>query len=175
CDDGNTRSGVGCSANCTVEVGCLGTPEPGEPPPALQLPIVYRDFIGEGDSLRSPATCYNPVTQQKSDAKPVPCFHIDFNGLGGTGITNVVEPALGADGRPVYRCPDNDCAKNPGHLYVNGTRPNFNGPEAFAEWYSSSPNNIEIVRSLELGRVAGNTYVFNGGDRFYPINDAGWV
>jgi len=181
CDDGNNRDGDGCSATCTIESGYACTLQSGTPPASLVQPIVYRDFIGKGNSDRDTATCYNPddINDPPSEQKPVPCFHIDFNQLGGSGVRNVVEFELGSDGRPVYRCPGGDCNDNPVHLFTSSgnTRPNFNGAAPFAEWYdSSSPNNIEVLRTLTLTRDAGEgTYVFDAGLRFYPINDAGWV
>jgi fibro-slime domain-containing protein len=177
CDDGNNRNGDGCSSSCTVESGYACVAEPGAPPASLQLPIVYRDFIGEGNSLRDVNGCYNPISGSPSISKPVPCFHIDFNGLGGDGIQGVVGPVL-VDGRPDYVCPGGDCEQNPGHLFVDpGTRPNFNGKAPFAEWYdSSSANNLEILSSLTLTRnsVAG-TYVFDAAGNFYPLDGLGWV
>ncbi|HTV18513.1 MAG TPA: fibro-slime domain-containing protein, partial [Polyangiaceae bacterium] len=171
--------GDGCSASCTVELGYACTPQPGAPPSTVVLPILYRDFIGEGNSLRSTATCYNPVTQQPSPQKPEPCFHIDFNGLRGSGFAGVVEAELGSDGRPVYRCPGGDCNANPGHQKGNpgDSRENFNGPASFAEWYSStSPNNLPIPRTLTLTRQPSDgTYVFDATESFYPIDGAGWI
>jgi fibro-slime domain-containing protein len=186
CDDGNTRDGDGCSSTCEVELGYACTPQTGTPPATVELPIVYRDFIGEGNSLRSTSSCYDPRPDANGDPielpspdKPEPCFHIDFNGLGGDGVTGVVENELGEDGRPVYACPDGECDQNPGYLFraSGNTRPNFNGAAPYAEWYdSASPNNIEIVRSIVLDRdPAFGTYVFDATDSFYPINDAGWV
>lgn len=43
CDDGNTVSGDGCSATCTVEPGFSCTLITTDPPPSIELPIVYRD------------------------------------------------------------------------------------------------------------------------------------
>ena len=99
CDDGNARDFDGCSSDCVIEQGFACVPQPGAPPTTLGLPIVYRDFIGEGNSLRNTSSCYNPVTESPSLSKPIPCFHIDFNGLGGDGIPGVVESDLGSDGR----------------------------------------------------------------------------
>lgn len=178
CDDGNSRNFDGCSASCTIEKGYSCVPVPGEPPPTIALPVILRDFIGEGNSLRHPATCYNPIDQSPSVQRTVPCFHIDFNGLGGDGIPGVVENELGDDGRPVYVCPDGDCDENPGHLAnTPGSRPNFNGPEPFSEWYdSTSPHNIEVVQSLTLARDPdAGTYVFDASGSFYPLDGAGWV
>ncbi len=177
CDDGNNRSFDGCSASCEIEAGYACELEGGEPPATLPLPVIFRDFIGDDNSLRSSTTCYNPINETASDQKPEPCFHIDFNRLGGSGVPNVVEFELGSDGRPVYSCPDDDCDDNPGHLYVDGSRPNFNGAGAFAEWYdSASDNNIEVLQSLTLTRdVVLGTYVFDASSNFYPLDDAGWV
>jgi fibro-slime domain-containing protein len=183
CDDGNNRNGDGCSSDCQLETGYACTDSQAAPPASLALPIVFRDFIGEGNSNRNTNNCYNPVTEQPGGLKLVPCFHIDFNGLGGSGIANVVETDLGSDGRPVYRCPVGgappapDCSQNPGHLFQSGSRPNFNGPASFGEWYNSaSPNAIEVDRELTLARNVGQgTYVFDASNNFYPLDGAGWV
>ena len=42
CDDGNTVSGDGCSATCTIEPGYACTVAPTD----MRLPMVIRDFIG---------------------------------------------------------------------------------------------------------------------------------
>ena len=179
CDDGNARDGDGCSATCTVESGYGCTDQVGVPPAQLQLPIIFRDFIGEGNSTRNTATCYNPVTEAPTAQKPTACFHIDFNGLTGSGVSGVVESDLGANGRPVYACPGNDCTQNPGYKYKDGsnTRPNFNGPDAFSEWFdSTSPNVKEELSTLTLSYQAGaGTYVFDATDSFYPLDGKGWV
>ena len=178
CDDGNSRDGDGCSKDCKIETGYTCNDAAASPPGTLALPIVFRDFIGEGNSNRSTSGCYNPVTEQPSLAKPIPCFHIDFNGLVANGIPGVLENNLDAYGRPVYRCPGGDCSQNPGHLFTGSgnTRPNFNGPAPFSEWYASSPNNIEIDKELTLTRNAGNgTYVYDASNSFYPLNNDGWV
>ena len=178
CDDGNSRDGDGCSKDCKIETGYTCNDAAASPPGTLALPIVFRDFIGEGNSNRSTSGCYNPVTEQPSLAKPIPCFHIDFNGLVANGIPGVLENNLDAYGRPVYRCPGGDCSQNPGHLFTGSgnTRPNFNGPAPFSEWYASSPSNIEIDKELTLTRNAGNgTYVYDASNSFYPLNNDGWV
>jgi fibro-slime domain-containing protein len=179
CDDGNNRDGDGCSASCEIETGYACADAAASPPATLALPIVYRDFIGEGNSNRSTLSCYNPITGSPSVSKPLPCFHIDFNGLVADGIPGVVELNLGIDGRPVYRCPGGDCTQNPGHLFTGSgnTRPNFNGPGPFSEWYNSTSINAkEVDRELTLTRnVAQGTYVYDANGAFYPLNGLGWV
>lgn len=179
CDDGNARDGDGCSVTCEVEEGYGCTDQTGAPPTQVQLPIIYRDFIGQGNSNRSTATCFNPITETATAQKTRPCFHIDFNGLNGTGVNGVVEAELGANGRPVYVCPGGNCDQNPGHLFqgAGNTRPNFNGAAPFGEWFdSTSPNVKELVGSLALAYQAGpGTYVFDATDSFYPIDGLGWI
>jgi len=180
CDDGNARDGDGCSADCKLEDGYDCKDATGTPPAQLQLPIIYRDFIGKGNSNRDTATCYNPITEAPTALKTRPCFHIDFNGLNGSGVNGVVEPDLGADGRPAYVCPNGDCDQNPGHLYVGAAgdgRPNFNGKTAFGEWFDSTSANVkEIVGPLTLAyQAAAGTYVFDATNNFYPIDGKGWV
>jgi fibro-slime domain-containing protein len=181
CDDGNSRAGDGCSPSCSVEAGYACVPEPGVPPASLALPIVYRDFIGQGNSLIASDDCYDPLAQPPlapTPDQPVPCFHIDFNGLGGDGIQGVVAANLGSDGRPEYVCPGGDCNQNPGREgALLGARRNFNGPAPFSEWYDSSSGNVvEVLDSLTLTRdpVEG-TYVFDANDGFYPLDGKGWV
>jgi len=60
---------------------------------------------------------------------------------------------------------------------IPNSRPNFNGPAPFGEWYdSASPNAIEVDRVLTLTRdVAQGTYVYDASNSFYPLNNAGWV
>ncbi len=179
CDDGNVRDGDGCSAKCAVEPGYQCEDQVGVKPAQLQLPIIYRDFIGQDNSKRNTANCYNPVTSAPSAQRPLPCFHIDFNGLNGSGVNGVVEATLGDDGRPVYACPSGDCSKNPGYLFKSAgdTRPNFNGAAPFGEWFdSASPNVKEVVGVLPLGFQSGaGTYIFDATDAFYPIDKQGWV
>jgi fibro-slime domain-containing protein len=168
CDDGNTRAGDGCSPTCKVERGFACTDVTAAPPPSVAIPVVMRDFIGQGNALDG----------------GVP--HIDFNQLGGSGVLGIVEPNLGPGGRPVFACPGGDCSKNPGHLYTNSgdNRPNMSTKENFAQWYTDVPGvNITQVTTINLARQADGTYLWdsanaatnNGINFFDPIHDKGWV
>jgi fibro-slime domain-containing protein len=176
CDDGNARSGDGCSADCTPEPGFICADQLSAPPPTLALPIIYRDFIGEGNSART--GCFNPVLAGAGPGAELPCFHIDFNGLGGNGVAGIVDDRLDDDGRPVYRCPGGDCAQNPGALFraPGNSRPNANGPGPFGQWYAAADGiNLEIPDQLNLDRQPDGTYVFDATQRFYPLDGRGWV
>ncbi len=79
CDDGNTRGGDGCSATCEIEEGFTCELTELEPPDALFLPIVLRDFRS---SL-------------------LPGGHPDFQYVVGSD-RGIVTDRLGDDGLPVY-------------------------------------------------------------------------
>lgn len=81
CDDGNTLGGDGCSADCTEEPGYVCEAAYENPPPSLDLPIVYRDF-----------------GTQNSE----PYGHPDFGSSCCATVTGIVEDELGADRKPVY-------------------------------------------------------------------------
>lgn len=164
CDDGNTRDGDGCSANCTVEPGWTCTIEPQPLPTEFTLPLVIRDFKG--------IQWYADNTTEYG--------HIDFNDPndGNSSISfGIVNPQLGADGRPDLAY----AAANP----ADGTGlPKFSA--RFDEWYdSSSPWNIEVLRFLTLSRAANqDTFAYDSTAQgfppystsgFFPIDDDGWV
>lgn len=168
CDDGNTKSGDGCSSTCTIEPGFGCTDVVGQPPPSVHLPVIFRDFVGKDRGLNGMAE------------------HPNFNRLGGTGMLNVVEQSLGANGLPVFACPGGDCTQNPGDLYPPGagvTRHNMTTPADFAQWYTDSAGvNITVPGEVVLPRQASGSYLYDSADTtldgidfFDPLHDAGWV
>ncbi len=189
CDDGNTRDGDGCSSTCTIEEGFTCEDQLGAPAQQVKLPIILRDFIGQGLSKRNTASCYDPVFAQPSMQRPRPCFHINFNMLDQrTNAGGVLESMLDEHGRPVYTCNDRNaanptCSNNPGHhgrlnTNVNGTnnRNMFTGLRDFNQWFDSDyAENIVVFDELTLNRQQNGTYFFNGADNFYPLDGKGWV
>jgi cysteine-rich repeat protein len=190
CDDGNARSGDGCSATCQVELGFACTDQFGSPAATVSLPVIFRDFIGQDNSLRT--GCYDPVYEQPSVGEPIPCFHINFNQLTTGSATGIVKPLLGSNGRPVYTCDSANCADNPGQTGRYGdpatpTTPNtvnnrnsFTGASDFSQWYDSGyahsmtiPDQLTLTREV-TGPSAGS-YVFNGVNTFYPLDGRGFV
>jgi fibro-slime domain-containing protein len=191
CDDGNLRDGDGCSAKCEVEFGFDCTDQPQDPPEMVTLPIIYRDFIGQGNSNRNTDSCYDPVFEGPTDAKPIPCFHINFNQLTASVPGGALAPLLSATGRPVYACADSSCV-NPAEKGVvdddplnpddgpkpntNNNRNNFTGADDFNQWYDSSyEQTITVVDKVELERQDSGSYLFDGKDKFYPMDGKGWV
>ena len=174
CDDGNTRDGDGCSADCSIEQGYSCTDVIGEPPPQVELPIIFRDFIGRSNSKLDTDTCYRPRDGESPTAmKPDPCYHMNFNNLGGSGIPGVVETTLGPDGTPDLNCDGTDCSGNP------GTPPeddNFSTNDDFEDWYDDDdPESYAVYDILVLDQDAGTTYSYTEpAEGFYPLDGLGW-
>ncbi len=83
CDDGNLRPNDGCSPTCKYEPGFSCQTIEEQPPAFVEIPIVYRDFIGQDSQV----TGNNLV-------------HPDFNSKGGDD-RGAVNTQLGANGKPV--------------------------------------------------------------------------
>ncbi len=181
CDDGNSRDGDGCSADCKVEEGYACTDLTKTPPAAVDLPIILRDFVGWDNSLRSTTTCYNPMTEMPTAQKTRPCYHINFNGLLASGILGVVEDTLGPNGVPVLDCPNGNCSTNPGVTGGTDIRPgtikNFTTQADFDDWFDSSNSEaLVVLSSLHLPiNVGTGTYTYDATNQFYPLDGQGWV
>jgi fibro-slime domain-containing protein len=191
CDDGNTARNDGCSPQCTVEPGFACSDILDTPPASINLPVLLRDFVGQGRTRNGHAA------------------HIDFNQLGGSGVRGIVENSLGPNGRPVYACPgsshgaNSNCLvdNNPGHLYIGGAgqRPNMSNSANFVQWYTDVPGtspgtvsgvNITLADEVVLTRrttgPSAGAYRYdsaelhdNGAgtsiDFFDPLHNKGWV
>ncbi len=171
CDDGNSASGDGCSSSCTVEEGFACSDITAAPPPTIDLPVIYRDFIGSGHRLDEPSDCYVNRSDSPTVLKTEPCFHPNFNQLTGTSLQGVVETTLGADGTPDLDCPAGDCSANSGVMSDN-----FTDNADFDEWYDDdNADSFPVYRTLTLTKTAGASYEFKPAGGFYPIDDAGWT
>jgi len=163
CDDGNKRSGDGCSASCGKEDGWLCTETAQAAPASLAVPILFRDFLYNG----TPATTDHPAG------------HPDFENSAITAstcsnvvITGMVDPHLGADGKPVFLSSKG-----------SGACVKITDATTFASWYHKSDLGAVVASTVNLVKQAGTTtYVFDsdtdepyktlGG--FYPLNGIGW-
>lgn len=170
CDDGNNKGGDGCSATCKVETGFACNDVANEVPQSVHLPVLMRDFIGQGRALQGHAA------------------HIDFNQLNGSGVLGIVQPTLNALGRPGYACPNGNCDLNPGHLYTGGAaRPNMSNAANFAQWYSDVEDvNITLPSEIVLTHRLDGSYLYDSEENhdngegtqinfFDPIHKQGWV
>ncbi len=157
CDDGNNLSGDGCDANCKPEAGWSCTLETGDLPDELVLPILYRDFVHntseDGDTPRHP----------------------DFQAFtGGAATPGLVDQLIGADGKPVYTgiCENGEVLDEEICPYEEQT----SSEEAFNQWYNDVPGvNIPEPSTLTFGRQEGDTYIFDSGSGFFPLDEKGWV
>ncbi|MDC0710006.1 DUF4215 domain-containing protein [Stigmatella sp. ncwal1] len=82
CDDGNVRDNDGCSSQCKLEPGFQCQQLETEPPPKVEIPAVYRDFIGND--------------------QPNALRHIDFENSTAGAETGIVKATLGVDQKPEY-------------------------------------------------------------------------
>ena len=163
CDDGNNLPGDGCSEVCALEPGYECTTVTEEPPEAIDLPIVYRDFKAGYDA----------------DGLPVADGHPDFerpwteDGLGRTPrlVEGIVLPQLGIDRKPVYAGTEAD----PIDMTV--------GPAEFDQWYRDVEGvNVRVDSVLTLTRGADGAYSMNSATDspwaeltgFFPLDGLGW-
>jgi len=180
CDDGNVRSGDGCSTTCKEEFGYACTDLVGTPASEVKLPIILRDFIGYGNSNRDTATCYDPVLETPTVDKTRPCYHINFNAIAADGILDVVADQLGAAGVPVLACAGSDCSQNAGVLNGSDGRAgydikNFTTQADFATWYDSSYAEAKSVYTQLTLPLFEGKYTYDATASFYPLDDEGWV
>ena len=145
CDDGNLRPNDGCSPTCKLEPGFQCQTIEDAPPSAVDIPVVYRDFIGQGSTTNGSTA------------------HIDFDNANGaeTGIVGTLYTAtLGTDGKPVYS---------------KTTSSTTHGQAAFDQWYRDVPAvNKTLVSTLRLNRQANGAYLFDNQD-FFPLDGLGWI
>ena len=142
--------GATVAPGVSTEPGQLFNPAELEPTDECdsELPVVYRDF-----------------------SQAHPDFEMAFSG---DGVRHkLIEPTLGADGKPVFLnnigCPANN--GTPGSC--NGTRdkPVLSTAEAFGQWYRDTPGvNIAFERTMVLteSTTKPGTYEFSSND-FFPI------
>ena len=148
CDDGNTRDGDGCSATCTPEVGFTCENRTEDLPPALIVPVVYRDL----QAIDTP-----------DDGHP------DFESFKGYGAyRDLVKAALGADGTPEFNkasaaatpCVTSDLAKC-GELQQLTSAADFN------DWYHDTARTMPVVSTLSLAQRSPGVYAFDSKEAPY--------
>jgi fibro-slime domain-containing protein len=147
CDDGNRRSRDGCSSTCAFEPGF--TCEKPAAPNQLDVPVVFRDFIGQGKQ-----------TGGYGEVSPHPNF--ERTGDADIVVTNMVESLLDAEGKPVM-------VSSPpkGAALTNAAD--------FRSWYRDEPKyNRTFADTLTLTRSGANAFVFEA-PMFFPVDDRGFV
>lgn len=169
CDDGNNRDGDGCSSTCTIEPGSTCTTVTAPLPDYIDVPVIYRDFIGR------------PTAGAHPDFQPSSCAFGVFQGI--------PRIDLAADKEPEFNSPVGctSSATNFNQWYrdtpgVNRVilgryiRLTKTGPSSTTYVFNSSadpaPNapNINCATNVNpMRRCQDNGY---GG--FFPINALGW-
>jgi fibro-slime domain-containing protein len=156
CDDGNIFDGDGCSSGCTVESGWSCPLDNTSPAPAINLPVLYRDFLYKGTT--TPGT-----------------GHPDFeNALG--QCAGMAASSEAADGRPAFASPQPVC--NSGLITSATTFCWFyhdagcGGSNVYSKLVSvdssSQPMALHFVETATAG-----VYDYNN-QLFYPIDGLGW-
>jgi fibro-slime domain-containing protein len=118
-----------------------------------KLPVVYRDF-----------------------SQAHPDFEMEFRG--DVVRRQLIEPALGPDGKPVFKssvgCPaKKDTPTSCENWSVQ--QPVITSADSFNQWYRDTPGvNVAFEKTLELVDSGGGLYKFNSNE-FFPIgNDQGF-
>lgn len=153
CDDGNTQSNDGCSASCETEEGFACVEVRPDPPPSVNIPVVYRDFVGW--DCRPGGSNGHCNLSAASGTLGVMEAHIDFEHRNGAQ-TGLVQVDLDEDGKPVYN-----------------TGSKIESTETFHQWYRDTPNvNYTVVDSLQLDLQGDGSYRFDS-EAFFPLDGRG--
>jgi fibro-slime domain-containing protein len=163
CDDGNIRDGDGCSHDCKIEMGYMCTDITPAATDTINLPVIYRDFIGDIKNDETATRGSTALVNARTAAGVK--LHPDFNHFFGSGTKGVLQSQIGADGLPVYVTPNNP-----------GEPGNFTGQANFNKWYRDDPvYNRPVIDTLALTRNAQGLYGFDSGNFFGPLDNRGFV
>ena len=165
CDDGNTKSGDGCSADCKLEEGWICENVSSGNEAYLRLPIIYRDFIGRGTNQTTEGDfSVHEFIREFHNSNGHPDFENADYSLASNGdvAAGMVAPRL-SEGRPVYN-------PNPSAA----ARGQSSTAENFDQWFQDAPGvNVSVLDELELV-LQGNEYVFDS-DAFFPLDGRGFT
>jgi fibro-slime domain-containing protein len=148
CDDGNNTDGDGCSSTCTQEDGFMCSQDADcekiNDECVLRVPALFRDF------------------NASASANGHPDFQV---GCGGEAITTgLVQPTLGADGKPQLVAAGQSC---------------ITSDATFAEWYSDSAKSAAIVGDILLFQKVDGTGFVNrwgpNGEQWEAITNEQWA
>ncbi len=180
CDDGNARSGDGCSASCKTEGGftCNDTTiSPTKPCPSgsgsgscLILPAIYRDFTATQYCSHSPeGVVEQPTPCATQFTNPHPDFFYWTNGINtgwGQGKTmlsqGLVQNYLNSSGKPAFLSGVDKMFLARGGNNWHITK----DAASFAQWYTDTSR--QTISSLAFA-VAGNTATFSSDDPATPM------
>jgi fibro-slime domain-containing protein len=173
CDDANLRPYDGCSPTCQKEAVCPTGECLAVCGDGLKFPSEACDDgnVNNGDGCSSTctiepgATC-TVVTTSLPASIDVPVIYRDFTPTTNPDFekfccgvaTGIVKNTLGVDGLPQF---------NAGMGFVTNAA-------SFNEWYRDTANNKVILDTLTLTKQPDNSYVFDSGNNFFPLNGKGY-
>lgn len=180
CDDGNDRPLDGCAANCQVEPACTDEGCTSSCGDGLVLGDEQCDDANQIDGDGCSSTCQTELGYQCTQedecnmvagvcALNLPIVYRDFSsahtdfGVGCGELTmGVTQNRLNAQGKPVLGSAQGVC---------------INSATSFAEWYTDSPSNSEILGEITLFENSEGGFVNrldNIGTRYQiPPQDSG--
>jgi fibro-slime domain-containing protein len=163
CDDGNTMNGDGCSSDCELEDGWKCSTHVATLGDTLTVSAVFRDFV------------------MKPSAGHEALAHPDFSETcGSQGVSGgLVADTLDGTGKPVYTgiC-QKGLATMAASCRIESATFNWqtHSADLFKQWYAGGPLASKVVSTLPLTRIgATNTYSYQSGLGFYPVDGQGWV
>ena len=160
CDDGNLQEADGCSPTCEIEPGwqCEALSTAGD---VLELPVVFRDFVGQGLNAKRNSAWEHP----------------DFENFSGSGISRLVQQYLDEERKPVF--------KGSTGYTSNGasSTTQLNSAALFELWYrdvpcadqaTATPCNSTAATTLTLTRDTNGTYSYSDSN-FLPFSNTSSV
>lgn len=173
CDDGNLRPYDGCSPTCEKEAVCPTGECVATCGDGLKFASEACDDgnVTSGDGCSSTctiepgATC-NVVTTSLPPSIDVPVIYRDFTPASNPDFekfccgvaTGIVKTTLGADRKPQF---------NAGMGYVTNAA-------SFNQWYNDTAASKTILGTVTLTKQPDNSYVFDSGNNFFPLDGKGW-
>jgi fibro-slime domain-containing protein len=155
CDDGDLKNGDGCSNQCKKEPNFTCTLITEAPPDFIDIPVVYRDFLGwdlTGQAARHED--FENVNQSETGL------------LGCAASVGVTESScsplsqLDTEGKPVL---------------TKASPVTVSSATTFGQWYRSNDSvNRTVVDKLSLERQPNGSYIFED-TTFFPLDTRGWV
>lgn len=177
CDDGNDRSGDGCSETCTIETGWMCPVVDDGAGATLELPIVYRDFYGIGWNGAPAATPpeYNPNGhpdfENETFSRNTPKATVTSSE--GLEFTDIAAPTQGVVDVQLGMGQSDPLSLKP--VFRNaGTPAQITSAASFHEWYvDTAGTNVAQVDNLLLTAAgAAGSFAFDT-DQFYPLDGRG--
>lgn len=182
---------IACSAGGEQSAGSTVQPA-AQQPPADTAPA-SESALGAGQPVATPSTGSSPVFgDEELEAEDecdtiLPVLYRDFSEghpdfempfQGDEPRLQLVQPDLGADGKPVFLdsvgCPRDNERHRECNTGFNPTQPVITSAETFGQWYRTlQGTNFEFEREIALTETAPGSGVYTfGSNAFFPLSPA---